>query len=257
MLFLSSMLTSIFHRCALPIGLILDTYGPRVCGIIGSFLLAIGALIFSFAWNLPFDGFILGYLFLGLAGPFVFVPSMQLSNTFPKHSGLILALLTGAFDSSSAIFLIYRILYQWSAETFTPRDFFLIYLIVPVLVVLAQVFLMPAASYKTVGELVQAAEDDPFDDQVDENVALLREERRLHRQSIASEVAALLGSKPGRKQEKQEEKKNEISGIWGAMHGKTVAQQILSPWFILITGFTIIQMTRINFFVATIRPQME
>jgi len=67
----------------------------------------------------------------------------------------------------------------------------------------------------------------------------------------------LLGAKPGSKHLKQEEKKNKISGVWGAMHGKTVQQQILSPWFILITLFTVIQMTRINYFVATIRPQYE
>ena len=41
------------------------------------------------------------------------------------------------------------------------------------------------------------------------------------------------------------------------MHNHTVMQQVLSPWFILITLFTMIQMTRINYFVATIRPQME
>lgn len=39
--------------------------------------------------------------------------------------------------------------------------------------------------------------------------------------------------------------------------GKTIKEQIFSPWFILIALFTIIQMTRINYFVATIRPQYE
>jgi MFS family permease len=73
---------------ALPIGAILDAYGPRVCGIIGSFLLAIGAVLFAFALQLPFDGYISGYFFLALGGPFVFISSFQLSNAFPKHSGL-------------------------------------------------------------------------------------------------------------------------------------------------------------------------
>jgi multisubunit Na+/H+ antiporter MnhC subunit len=244
---------------ALPIGAILDSFGPRVCGIIGSFLLAMGAVLFAFAWQLPFDGFIPGYLFLALGGPFVFISSFQLSNTFPKHSGLILALLTGAFDSSSAIFLIYRIIYQWSNGSFWPKKFFLGYLIVPVLILLVQIFLMPKASYKTVGELVKQVEeaDDVYDDQIDENSALLRDERRQHRQSIVSEITDLLGSKSGVTHLKKEEKKNKISGVWGVMHGKTVRQQITSSWFILITLFTVIQMTRINFFVATIRKQYE
>ena len=169
---------------ALPIGAILDTFGPRICGVIGSFLLAIGAILFAFAWQLPFDGYIPGYLFLALGGPFVFISSFQLSNAFPKHSGLILALLTGAFDSSSAIFLIYRILYQWSNGTFWPKKFFLLYLVVPAFILIVQLFLMPTASYKTVGELVKEVEDadDVFEDQVDESTALLREEHRQHRQ---------------------------------------------------------------------------
>lgn len=80
---------------ALPIGSILDNFGPRVAGIIGSIFLAVGATLFAFADELPFDGFIPGYLLLALGGAFFLITSYQLSNTFPKHSGLILALLTG------------------------------------------------------------------------------------------------------------------------------------------------------------------
>jgi len=251
---------------ALPVGAILDRFGPRVCGIIGSFFLAGGALLFAFAWDLTFDGYLLGYLFLAIGGPFVFISSFQLSNTFPKHSGLILALLTGAFDTSSAIFLIYRLVYQWSDGIFTTKQFFLGYLIVPVFIFTVQVAVMPKQSYKTVGELVKDIEesDTIADDQIDEHTALLREEaaalqvqRRQRRESVMSEITELLGSKFGNKQVKQEERKQRISGVWGVMHGKTVREQIMSPWFIFVTLFTVIQMTRINYFVATIRPQYE
>ncbi|PBP22644.1 MFS general substrate transporter [Diplocarpon rosae] len=244
---------------ALPIGALLDAAGPQVCGIVGSFLLAIGAMLFAFARQLPFDGYLSGYLFLALGGPFVFMSSFQLSNAFPNHSGLILALLTGAFDSSSAVFLVYRILYQWSNGSFWPKKFFLGYLVVPAFILVVQLFIMPKASYKTVGELVKQVEDEGevYDDQVDENTALLREESHQHRQSVVLDITDLLGSKPGAKHMKQEEHKNQISGVWGAMHNNTVMQQVLSPWFILITLFTMIQMTRINYFVATIRPQYE
>ena len=54
---------------ALPIGTILDRYGPRVCGIIGSVLLFIGAVLFSFASQIPGDGYTPGYFFLALGGP--------------------------------------------------------------------------------------------------------------------------------------------------------------------------------------------
>ncbi|MCJ1476274.1 hypothetical protein MMC13_004940 [Lambiella insularis] len=250
--------------CALPVGTILDKYGPRVSGIIGSILLTIGAVFFIFAPQVAFDAYIPGYFFLALAGPFIFISSFQLSNTFPRHSGLILALLTGAFDSSSAVFLFYRLSYEATNGAFTPSNLFTLYLIVPVFILLVQIFLMPARSYKTVGELVAAAESsaEEVDQQGEDNdeparLERIREQRRVRRESVLSELAPLLGKKGEDKQQMQEQRKKEISGVWGALHGKTAFQQVKTPWFILITLFTVGQMLRINYFVATIRPQYE
>ena len=250
--------------CALPVGALLDKYGPRVSAIIGSMLLAVGAIFLAYAAQLPFDGYIPGYLFLALGGPFVFISSFQLSNTFPNHSGLILALLTGAFDSSSAIFLFYRLVYSASNGFFTPQKFFLAYLVVPALVLVAQVFLMPHRSYKTVGELVTHAENPEHDvrpadweNRDPEQVIRIREQRRAHRENVVSEVTALLGNKGANKQQQEEEQRKAISGVWGVQHGRSALQQIRSPWFILITLFTVVQMTRINYFLATIRTQYD
>ncbi|KAK0731703.1 major facilitator superfamily transporter [Lasiosphaeris hirsuta] len=246
---------------ALPIGAILDHYGPRVCGLLGSIFLAIGAILMAFENRVPFDGLLFGYLFLALGGPFTYISSFQLSNAFPRHSGLILALLTGAFDASSALFLVYRIVYEKSGGAFGHRKFFLGYLVVPVVIALCQLFILPAQSYKTVGELVEEIEEplpdaEPYD-QIDEHTALLHEEERLHRASVVSGVREVLGSAKADKQAKREERKNEKSGVWGVMHAYSAWDQIKSPWFIFICLFTVIQMTRINYFVATIRPQYE
>ncbi|KAK7537466.1 major facilitator superfamily domain-containing protein [Phyllosticta citribraziliensis] len=251
--------------CALPVGAVLDRFGPRVCGVIGVFFLTIGALFFALAADASFDGYIPGYLFLALGGPFVFISSFQLSNTFPKYSGLILALLTGAFDTSSALFLVYRLIYQASQGSFTPKKFFLVYLVVPVYLLIIQLTLMPRHSYETVGELITRSGDaaadfhDSDEDISDpEMVENLRIARRRRRESVASEVTALLGNKDAvTAQTQTEEKQKEASGVWGALHGRSAAQQIKSPWFILITLFTVIQMTRINYFVATVRAQYE
>ena len=247
--------------CALPVGTVLDKYGPRVCGIIGSVLLAFGALFWAVAPRLPFDGYIPGYFFLALGGPFVFISSFQLSNAFPRNSGLILALLTGAFDSSSAIFLIYRLVYFATDKVFTPQRFFLAYLIVPLFILISQIFLMPQKSYKTIGELVQEAEDPKNDsgamlheDIETEEATTIREDRRRHRESIITEVTSLLGNTSS-KQQKEHVKKQKRSGVYGALHGRSAFEQIKSPWFILIAVFTIVQMTRINYFVATVRSQ--
>ena len=248
--------------CALPVGTILDKYGPRVSGVVGSVLITIGALFLAFAGQLPFDGYIPGYLFLALGGPFVFISSFQLSNTFPQNSGLILAILTGAFDSSSAVFLFYRLIYEASGGSFTPQKFFLVYLVVPIFIFIVQMTVMPYNSYKTVGELVSHAENQSYDAEPmawevpEDERERLRQQRQIRRESVVTEVTSLLG-KGGDKQRKAEQKKQEASGIWGALHGQSAFQQIKTPWFIFITIFTVVQMTRINYFVATIRTQYE
>lgn len=236
--------------CALPVGTVLDRYGPKVASIVGVCFLAIGALLMAFASDLPFDGYIPGYLCLALGGPFVFISSFQLSNTFPKHSGLILALLTGAFDTSSALWLVFRLIYQATNGSFTPKKFFLIYLAVPAFILLAQIFVMPSESYKTVGEIAKQVEEPNGDAN-----AAIENSRQEHRASVTSEETTLLGSKNGEEQAKAEEQKAKQSGVWGALHGKTALQQIATPWFVLITLFTVVQMLRINYFVATIRTQ--
>ncbi|CAG7938082.1 unnamed protein product [Penicillium nalgiovense] len=280
---------------ALPVGTILDAYGPRVCGITGSICLAIGAVLFGTANKLPFDGYTPGYLFLALGGPFVFIPSFHLSNTFPTRSGLILSMLTGAFDASSALFLIFRLLNEHTQGLVSVSNFFAVYLIVPVFTATAQIFIMPPTSYKTAGELVQHAEAqvaDEMHDRIDDTVndrsesERQRMDRRIRRQSIVSHIQDLLDdgtasimsgntinnsifhtnistettathelTTPHSNTHQQLTPNPTPGGIWGVLHGHSALYQLRTPWFTLITAFTVLMMLRINYFVATLRSQ--
>ncbi|KAI7126386.1 hypothetical protein D0868_15362 [Hortaea werneckii] len=250
--------------CALPVGTVLDRYGPKVASVVGVVNLTIGALSMVFADHLPFDAYVAGYLFLALGGPFVFISSFQLSNTFPQHSGLILALLTGAFDTSSAVFLFYRLIYQATDGAFKPRHFFLLYLVVPVFILAAQLFLMPNQSYKTASEQIKQAEESTnnahgSDNEVEGNgpQARTQQQRRTHRESASSETTALLDHTKNDRTNQNENTPNATvpHPVWGALHGRSALQQITTPWFLLITLFTMLQMLRINYFVATLRTQ--
>lgn len=271
---------------ALPVGSILDTYGPKVTGIIGSFVIAIGAVAFLYAPKVQaFDLYITAYTLLALGGPFVFISCFQLANSFPKNSGLILALLTGSFDSSSALFLFYRVVY-FNYLRVSITKFFAIYLVVPVFILVCQLTIMPTHSYKTVGTLAKIAET-----AIDESGMPLNEDLLLpeHRNSIAeahdveqpnmAETTSLLmkrasfGADRDRRQstmlrysrrsstnsvyEQEAEDKlyESTGGVFGVLHGYTVLDQLKSPWFVLTTIFTTIQMIRINYFVATIKAQ--
>ena len=151
--FLFTIACMVTNISALPVGSILDTFGPKITGVIGSVILALASLSLKFANKMVYlDGYLTGYTLLALGGPFVFISCFQLANSFPKNSGLILALLTGAFDSSSALFLLYRV-YYFSVGKLSISHFFTGYLIVPAFIFLCQLFIMPKDSYKTVGTL--------------------------------------------------------------------------------------------------------
>lgn len=143
-----------YNISTLPVGTVLDRYGPRIAAILGSVCLAIGTILMAFAFYIPeFDGYLVGNIFLALGGTFIFVPSFAIANAFPKYSGTIVAIVTGAFDCSAAVLLFYRIAYERSEGAFTPDKFFTLYLVVPVVIFIGQITLMNEDAYKTVPQL--------------------------------------------------------------------------------------------------------
>lgn len=253
---------------ALVVGTILDRYGPRVCGFISSVLLVIGSLSMAFSQSLPFDAFIVGSFFLAFGGCFSFVPSFHLSNAFPKYQGLILALITGAFDASAAIFLLFRFIYDKTNGGFGLRSFFLLYLSVPAFIFLTQLLLMPPQSYDTRTELNVKLElaEDPGNDihdsddefETDAEIWKIRAERSVQRRASIASIQQVLGTQEQREEfEKKEEDIKIASGVWGVLHGQSAWKQIQTPWFVLITMLTLLQMARFNFFIATIWTQYQ
>jgi len=138
---------------SLVVGRLLDSYGPKVCGYIGCLLITLGSIILSYNQVLYqyFDAYIVGYVILAVGGPFVFISCFQLANTFPKYSGTILALISGAFDTSSAVFLFYRLAYENGFSNINLHVFFKYYLVVPLFIFLCQWKIMPSQSYKNNG----------------------------------------------------------------------------------------------------------
>jgi len=156
-------------------------------------------------------------------------------------------MLTGAFDSSSAIFLLYRMLYE-RLGGISLKQWFLGYLIVPVFIMLVQLFIMPSSSYKTASELAQQAHvtqeivDSESEYLVDHESASTQS-RLERREDLLSEIDSLLGGhEEDMKRIKGVDQKRQAAGVWGVMHGKSVSTQLSSFWFWGIAGFTIIQM---------------
>ncbi|PIG88419.1 MFS transporter [Aspergillus arachidicola] len=253
---------------ALPVGTILDRYGSRWCGFIGCAFLAAGSLLMAFSFSGRMDGYIAANLMLALGGTFIFVPSFRIANAFPKYTGTIVALVTGAFDASAAVYLFYRLAYEKDPVTFSPKRFFLAYLAVPACIFIALLTIMPAHDYQTTQQLevkIEEVEDvtqdvHDSDAEIESNSELwqVRTDRAKHRKDQLRKIDKVFGDKTERKQRQEwEEERHETSRVWGILHGLPAHAQMKTPWFILILLMTVLQMLRMNYFIATVRSQYE
>ncbi|KAF2203476.1 MFS transporter-like protein Fmp42 [Delitschia confertaspora ATCC 74209] len=266
--FFFSLASTTANVSALPVGTMLDRFGPKFCYLFGCLFLTIGSVLMSLAFQIAeFDGYTIGNFFLALGGTFIFVPSFQIANAFPKYSGTIVALVTGAFDASAAVFLFYRLAYEASDGKFTPQIFFLAYLSVPIAILIAQLTFLPSENYKTTGQLETKIEhaQDPMrdvhhsDDELSEEELLRRRKMRSdRRRKRLNKLKKLVGDEEAlRIMHEKEEERQERSGVWGALHNKSAKEQMLTPWFILISLLTVLQMIRMNYFISTIREQYD
>jgi len=234
---LSSTATNAF---SLPIGFILDKYGPRVSCYIGGILFFFGCLLFGLSGP-TFNGYLIGFLLLGIAGPFIFISTLHFSTVFPNKSGLIMAALTGSFDASSIIFLIFNKLFYYFDKKYSVQTFFLIYMLVPVIILIANSLLMPETS-------LQWSENESSDNnqeinEPNETSSLLNstEEDALTTSNYQSIIS---------QHEQNENREKDIKDM-------TSWEQMKTKEYILITLLTSIFMIRLNFYISTTEEQLQ
>ncbi|KAI1491936.1 amino acid transporter [Biscogniauxia mediterranea] len=248
-------------------GYCLDRYGRRACYTASAFFLAIGSILLSYAFAIPkFDGYVAGNVMLALGGTFLFVPSFQLANAFPKYSGIIVAVITGAFDASAAVLLFYRLAYEATNGAFSPSRFFFAYLIVPLVLLIGEWTLMPRDAYHSTPMLEEKIEraQDPISDihnsdcdiECPSELRQVRSDRAKRRQAKLEQIEELMGDAGEREERAQKEEERQVaSGIWGVLHGLPAHKQMMTAWFVLILLLTVLQMLRMNYFIATVRSQ--
>ncbi|KAI1432126.1 amino acid transporter [Xylaria sp. CBS 124048] len=230
-------------------GYALDRYGRRACYIAAASFIAIGCAVLGHAFTIArFGGYILGNVIISLGGTFLFVPSFQLANAFPRYSGLVVSVITGSFDASAAVFLLYQLAWEATNGSFAPNQFFFAYIAVPVIMVIGEFTFMPHHAYQTTPDLAQKIE------KVNDTT---RDSRIPDAESdTASEIEDLLGD--AHEREERAHKKEEIqltSGVWGVLHGLPAHRQMATAWFILILLLTVVTMLKMNIFISTIRSQ--
>lgn len=239
---------------------ILRRYGPRVDSIIGSFALAIGALLIAFGSSLPFDGYIPGFLLLSLGGPLIYVSSFHLANAFPTHSTAILSALMGAFDSSNALFLPMLVINKKTDGGFSTRPFFLVYLTVPVFIFITQVSIMPRALYKDSAELVLQAEMYAAVDGIEQHT---QRNDPTHHQTTIQKTQILLGDTSEGFVKTKHSLFDSSPAQFGMRtpipptHPQRLKSQGASHSIISIALFTTLEVMKLNYFIPSISHQYE
>lgn len=281
-------------------GWVLDHRGRRTCYLIAALVLFLGGACMSLAFSRGesepggssesqdhFDGYIAGNLLLGLGGTFLFVSSYQLAHAFPRRAGVVVALVTGAFDASAAVFLFYRLAYErFSPDAWfvRPAHFFLAFaLAVPALLVVAEFALMPPHGYHTrrayqaaIARAQDASHDDDtthhggsssgssdigdardYNNNNEEDPAARRRQRRAsRREAQLTALETVTGDATTRRADRAAARARQAaSGVDGILQGLPVGRQVATPWFWLLLGLTVLQMTRMNYFIATVRAQ--
>jgi hypothetical protein len=184
---------------------------------------------------------------MGLGGPFLFISSMHLSNAFPRNSGQVLSILTGSFDASSCIFLLYRLAY-YNGFRVSPHTFFRVYLFFPVFCIIVQLWFMPRYSYKSEFEMVvEQQESNHIEPQ--ETSGLLSEDHARHHYSAAAEseiIEAYSSARrvsvftiPKKRRDSYDHINSErnprfVNPVTGAMQGKKSLEQIKSPYWMYV-----------------------
>ncbi|KAK3565069.1 hypothetical protein QTP86_032494 [Hemibagrus guttatus] len=96
----------------LPNGFIFDHFGTMVTRLLAISVYTTGTLLIAFS-NAALSVLLYPALSLiAVGGILLLVTNMQVGNLFGSHRSTVITLYNGAFDSSSAVFLIVKLLYQ-------------------------------------------------------------------------------------------------------------------------------------------------
>lgn len=123
--------SSLLNALSLPVGIILDRSGPRRTATICALSLALGCAMFGQGGEGAIGCIIyyVGFVLLGVSGPAIFNCCASFGNLFPSKKGLVTSAMVGAFDASSAVFLILSTLMAYFKISFS--DVFTGYAAIP------------------------------------------------------------------------------------------------------------------------------
>ncbi|KAI2668293.1 Solute carrier family 43 member 3 [Labeo rohita] len=127
----------------LPNGFLYDHFGTMATRFLAIFLYTTGTLIVSLSSKALSFLLFPALSFIAVGGILFLMTNMQVGNLFDSHRSTIITVYNGAFDSSSVIFLIIKVLYERGVSL---RSSFFFLLACNLIHLLRTLFLMPKMS---------------------------------------------------------------------------------------------------------------
>lgn len=103
------------------LGIVLDTYGPRVCSIVSILIVVVGSATFGSSNLETSPMFIPAMCLIAFGGPGVQSAIIHLSNLFPEWKASTTAIITGSFQLSFFMFYIFDQLWSTHGMYVLPR----------------------------------------------------------------------------------------------------------------------------------------
>ncbi|XP_075959026.1 equilibrative nucleobase transporter 1-like isoform X2 [Anarhichas minor] len=124
----------------LPNGFLFDWFGTTVARLFGIFLYTMGTLMVAFSTAASANLLFPALSVLSAGGILFLITNMQVGNLFGSRRSTIITLYNGAFDSSSALFLVVKLLHEAGVSL---RSSFLFLSACSIIHLLRTFFLMP------------------------------------------------------------------------------------------------------------------
>uniref|UniRef100_A0A3P9KWM2 Solute carrier family 43 member 3a n=1 Tax=Oryzias latipes TaxID=8090 RepID=A0A3P9KWM2_ORYLA len=121
-------------------GFLFDRFGTFMTRLLAIFVYTSGTLLVAFS-NPELSLMLFPALScIGVGGMLLLITNMQVGNLFPAHRSTIITIYNGAFDSSSAVFLLIKVLHEQGVSL---RSSFLFLSICSIIHLMRTVLLMP------------------------------------------------------------------------------------------------------------------
>lgn len=145
----------------LVLGIVLDSYGPRVCSVLSILLITIGSAMFAISDANSLPLFVPGMCLIAFGGPGTQNAIIHLSNLFPEWKATATSFIVGSFQLSFVVFLVFDQL--WSHLKYSYTTLFTGYCLVCVANVAISLVMWPDEPYhvEEPAETAQPAQSRP------------------------------------------------------------------------------------------------